>query len=429
MLDQRLREATDDVRAALADTAPPPFDGAVAARDRTAAYPRVGWRGPLVAAATAATIVIAALVATFLLRGGGSTLQPAATVPSTTSGSLSVLDLGPGVWQRVAVDEDWVQSIIDIDSLPDGGFVALTAESGPRTVMWSPDGVDWYEGDPHDALKRLNHRMLVVGGQVVLHDGFRFWSLDHKTVQVERISLDTSDWEGAFAPSARAAGEDEILFVGQDRTADAVVVWLVDPSTGRSELAAIIDVDEGLADHSTPGIGAGWVDDRWVITTDIAAFEGFVGDEYVSSSRSVMWASEDAYQWSEVPLPEDPAGIQEQGSAGLYFWSGPMAGDLWYTSDLTEWVHLIDEGQPTGESQPPFSPIPADSGYLGVVDVDPGGPGELWVAVSSDGTAWEPKTPLPEGLLSNELEAYSDGKLLAGLVGRSGTELWLWDGT
>lgn len=403
------------------------------------------WRGPLVAVGTAVATLVVIGAAVLLLRAGPAEVTDtlASTAPTTTAPSettdeaspMAVPDLSGGEWQQVAEDEPWVPSIIDLDPLPDGGFVAVTAEPSPWSVAWSPDGVDWYEGDPHGTLSELRSgidpdpdQMLIVNGRVVVlsEDNPTIWSGDPQTGEWQSIPLDTAGMRGDLNPRAMAANDSEVLVVGQDRAAGAVVAWLVDPTSGASRPAAKPTVESGLADHSSPEITAAWVNGQWVINTALAAGDGYI-DSYGSetSSRSVLWASTHAASWIEMPLPEDPAGILAEGRTGLFIWSGPMAADLWYTPDLVIWEHLVDEGEP-------FAPTPADDGYLGIQDVNPSGSGELWISVSASGEVWQPTVPLPAGLWSNDLEAYSDGKLLAGLFRlRPGpgarTELWLYD--
>jgi hypothetical protein len=460
MLDQRLRQATDATKSALSDSTPPPIDELIALPQwRGEQSELTGWRGPLIAVGAAAAVIIVVTIGVLLLRGLESSIPPADTVPATTTTlpqttvttepALLPTDLfEDATWQQVAVDEPWASSVIDLDALSGGGFVVVTAEPSPWSVAWSPNGVDWNEGDPNGVLSGLRgewgtpfglsdgrgpdlDRALIADDRVVVlaEDGPTVWIGDPRTSQWQGVPLDTAGILGDPSPRAMAANATEVLVVGQDRTANEIVAWLVDPDTATSQRTTGPAVEAGLADHITPEIGATWLQGQWIIITDLMAPEGYT-DSYGSetASRSVMWASEDATTWTEVALPEDPAGMLAHGDTGLFVSTGPMAADIWYTPDLITWTHIVDEGVSlTDERELGFVvPTPAEAGYVGVVDVDPSGPGSFWVAVSSDGRTWEPKVSLPPGLLSNNAESYSDGKLLAGLVRPgSGTELWL----
>lgn len=414
------------------------------------------WRGPLIAAGTATAIIIVTGAVLLLLTGDSTSVsdQPVTapevtmtTEPSEATELRVEPVLGQGTWQQVAVDESWVASIIDLDPLADGGFVALTAEAGPWSVAWSPNGVDWHQGDPRAVISGLrgdwgqpsglsngrdpdHDRMLVVDDRVVLlaEDDATVFVGDPRTGDWKPFLFETTGLSRDLAERAMAANDSEVLVAGIDRAAGAICTWLADPATGKLQRMSPISVEEGFAFHWTPDIDVAHVNGQWLIRTAVQVPESYKNSfgEHVSGEQSAWWVSDDAETWIEIDAPREVNDLAAPATPGLFALGGGMNADLWYTPDLVTWE--IVAGHSVGTEF--VMPTPVLDGYIGVQDVAPDGSGDFWLSVSADAKDWRSTASLPPGRLGNHLEVFSDGRLLAGLVepgsGSLDWQLWLW---
>lgn len=226
------------------------------------------------AVAAAFVLALAAIgAAALVMRGGDGEVADTPPVPTTlvepdvaTTGAgeeptaSALLDGSNtydaeefyGAWHQVGVDEPWVDSILDIEAMSDGGFVVVTVEPYPSNVVWSPDGVEWFNADPQQLLPPLawsdsRHRSNAIPLYNVLDVG------------PVPITLGRPPGE----PGLIAVSEALVALVDPDSTA----VYFGDPVTGDW---TSVDLDtSGLADHVEPAfvaargdllLVAGWVE-------------------------------------------------------------------------------------------------------------------------------------------------------------------------
>jgi hypothetical protein len=370
MLDQRLREGTEAVKAALADAVAPAAEELLLV-ESFAPKEKVGWRGPLIAAATAVVVLAVVAVAALLFRGDGFTGEPAGTLPapavSTTVTTAPVATtvattpafIGDAVtsWQVTKLVEPWVHSIVDVASLPGGGFV-VAVDHSDASVLWSPDGTDWVEADPQRHVSAEIPGGLQVQGirwgqqpQVISVSGERVFILDETILQVwvgdlaakawEPVRLDTAGLSGSIEAAAIASNDREVLVVAKwtptgvplegpfDQT--DYVVWLVDQDTGGVERQIVpwefTDVHIGLA--------AVWFQDRWVIAT---------GDATVVSRDGITWTI-----GQKGGDPSDPEGgivtSLVAGPDGLITTVCQMHHFTFYSEDGLEWTRVPENEQ------------------------------------------------------------------------------------
>ena len=164
MLEQRLTDAAEGVKEALTDLVPPPITDLVGAAPTSEPSPVAGrspaWRGPLIAAGTAAAVLAIAAVSVLLLLpdGGESVIQPAptTTVAAIEDDPVAVATTIDAAWSLEDTVEGWLTEPV----LVDGTYFAMHKDLGEGVAegtilglgdLWtSPDGVTWAPAEAGD---------------------------------------------------------------------------------------------------------------------------------------------------------------------------------------------------------------------------------------------------------------------------------------
>ena len=164
MLKQRLTDAAEGVKEALTDLVPPPVTDLARAARTSEPSPVAGrspaWRGPLIAAGTAAAVLAIAAVSVLLLvpDGGESVIQPAptTTVAPIEDDPAAVATTIDAVWTLERTVEGWLTDPV----LVDGTYYAMYKDLGEGVAegtilglgdLWtSPDGVTWVPAEAGD---------------------------------------------------------------------------------------------------------------------------------------------------------------------------------------------------------------------------------------------------------------------------------------
>ena len=164
MLERRLTDAAEGVKEALTDLVPPPVTDLARATHTSGPSPVSGrspaWRGPLIAAGTAAAILAIAAVSVLLLLpdGGESVIQPA---PTTTVAAIEDDPVaGPTTIDAAWTLERTVEGWLTETTLVDGTYFAMHKDLGEGVAegtilglgdLWtSPDGVTWVPAEAGD---------------------------------------------------------------------------------------------------------------------------------------------------------------------------------------------------------------------------------------------------------------------------------------
>jgi len=162
MLERRLTDAAEGVKEALTDLVPPPVAD-LAGTPRTSepvASRSPAWRGPLIAAGTAAAVLVVAAVSVFLLvpDGGESVIQPAptTTVAPIEGDPVAVATTVDAAWSLEGTIEGWLAEPV----LVDGTYFAMRKDLAEGVVegtilglgdLWtSADGVTWVPAEAGD---------------------------------------------------------------------------------------------------------------------------------------------------------------------------------------------------------------------------------------------------------------------------------------
>ncbi|MDJ0769361.1 MAG: hypothetical protein QNJ12_11225 [Ilumatobacter sp.] len=285
----------------------------------------------------------------------------AVTVDTTTTATAEPWTRPPlvGEWVEVAVDEPWGPPLMgEIDALPGGGYVAVTPASEPAadaerdgfpisTVMWSPDGVEWFDGDPEREIGRpldAPPQLAVASDRVAVVDGTDFSDHvplaigDPRTGSWDVVVLDYSALdgrEGGVSVVGLTASDDVVLVAGYSAREEPagmmdVVTWVVDPATGRSETGSF-DVALHEYDMAAPPIA--WVDGRWILF----AIED-IPDPDGGGRSNTLWMSSDGLAWSQADLPMQDVyslAVGPMGAVASTHWAG-----FWYSADGLEWTQV-----------------------------------------------------------------------------------------
>lgn len=316
-------------------------------------------------------IVLALTTGACSNTGDGSATHVTASIPET---STVVDELEMAIpsdptapvfmagWQRVATvtEEPWIDEINGAAALPGGGYVAATAWA--PTVMWSPNGIEWFDGDPRGTIEARTVGVTVVGDEVVLlgsvdagsdaPDGIELWIGDPTTATWEQMLLETDDLGFYSTGVSIASNEEAILFVADlesapgdgDAVDPEVAVWLVDPAVMTSTRATL-GIPSGREDLS-PSIT--WFDGQWLMIVDIERADGEQGEPRYEHS---LWRSSDGISWSEaevssqlrthphsVSITSGRTGILATGSCE---WTGGCA--FWFSPNGVDWDLVTDE--------------------------------------------------------------------------------------
>lgn len=296
--------------------------------------------------------VFAAAFILILASIGIAALSLRSNNPPVTDEPAPPTDVGS--WQLTNVAEPWASSIVDVASLPGGGFVVAVTDGG--SVLWSPDGVDWIEADPSGEVTTTvpsefgaqPQLVAVLADRVAVLDsgGPRVWLGDLATEAWESIRLDTAGLIGTGRAWAIASNDRQVLVISRWSLLDSweppegydpdYVAWLIDPETGGVERQT---VPLGKSVHV--GLAASWFEDRWVTAGSVTAVSrnglawtlGSTDTALVTSltagpSGIVMTAcggfgphpaffSEDGLDWVKVPVPGPHSGSAYSDTLGF----------------------------------------------------------------------------------------------------------------
>jgi hypothetical protein len=392
MLDQRFREGTEAVKAALADTALPAAEELLT-MENLAARDRVGWRGPLIAVVTAAVVLAVVAAAALVFRGGESSIDPAATtIPAPEPIQLESL-----VWSRVPHDaavfhlteDEYVSDVV----AGGPGFVAVGTTGSDGAVWTSPDGLTWTflrNNEPHGEHGDRSIMSITTGGPGLVAVGYTF---------------DTPDVGGFSA--AVWTSEDGISWSKTLYSEAAFGSITSEPRPGAGN-TMMRDVTEG-----GPGLVA-------------------VGSDAWSAA---VWTSSDGITWSRVP--DDPE-VFGYGRTGESSWrmSQVVAGEsgfvavgsvVWTSPDGLNWSVRPDA--------PDIRAVAATkSGFVGVgseetiedaCDVEARGDCTAAVWTSSDGITWN-RVPNNDAVFGGgpDKQWVSDVTTVGDQVVAVGTSVW-----
>jgi hypothetical protein len=306
-----------------------------------------------------------------------------------------------GKWQATQLSEPWTGDIVDVVSLPSGGFV-VAARSG---VFWSPDGVEWIDADPDTQVTAatpgfvghgydLPQVISVMGDRVVVLDGIDpgLWVGNPRAGEWESLRFDTADLAGHVQPYAVASNDTEVLvlaehhpnFMQEDietvsqraefQSADkGYLVWLANPGTGEVERHPLPPTPE------LPEAGGlvAWVNNRWLVALD---------DAILVSGDGATWTQvpdEDTFDnpvWVTA-LAAGPTGVVAATCEG---WGNRY---VYFSEDGLKWENTYVQNN---HEEPAY----ADGLGFVVVDGGEGGSEEEghWVTGSPDGRTWHAKT-------------------------------------
>nr|MDJ0925703.1 hypothetical protein [Acidimicrobiia bacterium] len=297
-------------------------------------------------------------------------------------------------WRRTELTESWADSIVDVASLPDGGFVVATVEGG--SILWSRDGIDWTEADPtgHVSesldsawLDRELDLVVALPGDLIAVLGSaetqaQVWIGNLATREWESIRLDGStSW---IESMAIAANDREVLVVAPTVAENTdSVIWKIDAATGAVErltaaaesLVLPDDAERGGFEDVWPdGRAAQWFEGRWVIATGNTTATSPDGVEWTFGldDRTASYPEAVILNGWVTSLSAGPSGILATTCGG---W-GPH--DAWFSEDGLEWIK-------TPQPVPGPHSGSAYSDALGFVLTDSEA-GRLWQ--SADGRTW-----------------------------------------
>lgn len=284
-------------------------------------------------------------------------------------------------WSESLLLDPWASAIVDVASLPNGGFVVAVAEGG--SVLWSRDGVDWTEADPDGQVSAsfaFDLMSALPGDRVAVLTGSgtdaQVWIGDLETRTWESIHLDTAGMEVGIERMAIASNDREVLVVGElpsptdNKGADSVV-WTIEPTTGEVTRRTVHGdftpaPDGGIQTESRSAV---WFEDRWVIAMGNTTAVSSDGEDWAFGLDEVALAS---YQNAVTSLTVGSPGVLATTCGG---W-GPH--EVWLSEDGLEWVKAprLVPGPHSGS---------AYSDALGFVIADTER-GRLWQSL--DGRTW-----------------------------------------
>ncbi len=389
-------------------------------------------------------MIVAVGVAALVTRGGGEAPvsdEPMAPVTVTTLPPTSAPLEGLDGWRPVATPA-W-GGIDHLEPLPGGGYVARGRDrSDLFFVMWSPNGVDWFDGDPQRLLGRVQS-LAAVGEQVaVLHDSSQneqdeipLSIGDPRTGTWKRVPLDVTGIavvrpedgppEGDLRLVSLAANDEEVLVAayaapapnaeGQEVESTQVMAWLVDAARATSTRNSS-PIPATPSENVPPLVE--WVEERWIMIAPEDAV-GPEGDE----PRSTLWTSPDGRAWSQVAMPEGMDGVHSvrAGPSGVAAStcgfgsraSEPPEDGFWYSSDGLDWSLVPRPGG--------HNPVIASWGDRGfVVGGTPDDSATGVDLIASDGSGME---LMPSPFKGASAAAASGDTLI---VSPSGSGLWLY---
>lgn len=301
-----------------------------------------------------------------------------------------------GRWQATQLSEPWTGDVIDVASLPNGGFVVANTTG----VLWSPDGIEWIDADPQRQVTAATPRsaetrghvpavISAMGGRVVVLDGIDpgLWVGDLQAGAWESIRFDTADLAGQVEPFAVASNDTEVIVLAEHRpeatsqrqeplfrsAGRGYLVWAVNPQTGELERHPLSftwenpDGEVRLVEEFSPGAVA-WVNDRWVV---VLANTVLVSGDGATWTQEPLEDTFNAHLWV-TSLAASPIGVVATSESKHH---------VWFSEDGLKWEN-------TGTEAPHLAE-PAYADGLGFLIVD----GETHqVSASHDGRTWHAKT-------------------------------------
>ena len=308
-------------------------------------------------------------VAALLMRG----TQPIASQPIVTSPSSMVshstpTSLSPGLrvgtWLEVAVGAPWIESIVDVAALPDGGFIA--ASTDPWQLQWSPDGLEWFNADPERAVSEYRpgpedggragpNLLAVVSDQVVVldRDAVGVWIGRPVSGTWTSLPLDTSDLRENVELLSVASSDSEAIVIAQTYGSaryepepdpgdeqvsmpviDQYLMWVVDPAAGTATRYPLpVSPTQG---QGVTNAAAFSFHDQWIIL-----LSGWIVTDDDSAALNLMLATSDGVSWEETTSAEDAGFAVTSLTAGLESVIATecnFGGDtFWYSQDGLEW--------------------------------------------------------------------------------------------
>jgi hypothetical protein len=447
MLDQRLREGTEAVKAALADAVPPAAEE-LFAKENVAARGNVGWRGPLIAVATAVVVLAVVAAAAFLFRARDSGTDPAATTiptPESTSTSmvstdestpLEPLQVESLVWSRVPHDAAVFHPTVDdvmSDVVAGGpGFVAVGATNwqGDGAVWTSPDGLTWTllpnnEAPPLGGPGAQSIESITTGGPGLVavgatldapdvgglsatvwtsEDGINWSKIPYSEAAFGSIINDPRPKPGNSRTSMRdvTEGGPGLVAVGEDTHAAAVwtspdgITWSRvphDPEVfGGSSMRRVAAGESGLIAIGgkvwTSPDGFNWSvvhDDRDLDAVAVTE-SGFVG---VGGDGNTVWTSPDGVTWNRVPQNDSFFG---GGADKQVMYDVATVGDqvmavgtsVWTSPDGLTWSRIYQDPALPGQLRGGMHAVAAGPSNLVAVGRDGARAAVVWVGTPSE---------------------------------------------
>ena len=374
MLDERLREATNGVKAALTELTPPPMDGPLRAAGR-----RTRWWAIAVAAAATVFLVIGVIALIGPFAGEESTpitdpstpsTVPATTIPETAinplpeSSSPDPIDVTGGVavadgwlWAstgagmvRWDLEERSAELFTSADGLPfaegASGRVAVAPEGTVWAFTWNKglahfDGTDWSEPAGYDQLDIVSTRCVVgeeclnpIMAMAVGPDGVLSLAVGSETL----LRFDGVDWSVLPVTPAETGGGT--AWTGDMAVASDGTLW----AASWEELLAY-DGDTWARYTTADGLPSGGISsvavapngDIWVGTTDI--FDGipsggvarFDGDSWTvfdetdglyGNAATGLTVGPDGTVWVIHGANDDPSAGMERAAGGISRFDG-----------------------------------------------------------------------------------------------------------
>ncbi len=276
-----------------------------------------------------------------------SAAGPVAPTAAGSSPTAPPLVTGESInpWQKTEIDAGWARGrgVLDLTSLPDGGFAATVARG--RGILWSRDGISWQETDldaemgqpgEEDSLTALPGRVAVLRNEAT---GPVVWVGDLATGAWDAIPLGAPGLADQFATSAIAANDREVLVVAESEdyagrgetasTTDHRVAYLIDPEKGVVRRQTLTLPSSERDRFGPDELAAVWFADRWVVAAGNVTAVSHDGLVWSSAPDANGLAAENRYVTSLT------AGRDRVVATTCGGW-GPHL--VWYSEDGLEWV-------------------------------------------------------------------------------------------
>ncbi len=427
MIDERLKDATDGVKAALIDMVPPPIeDFAGDSRVETGRVASTSMsRGPLIAIGTAVAILVVVAVGMLFARGGDPSEVVAPVTPSTV----------PATTTPVVSESGFINEVQDLALASDGAIWAATRGG---VVRWDPgESIPVVYGQGDGLLASDVFQIAVAADRTVWAAGNRwaaYFDQTWQTVEVDddvRPSALVADptggvWtygDGRHLAHINRSGSERIhvpfmAWSASFAVDDAGRVYAVDVMAGR----AVYVYDEGSWREFTtlpwsPGDaivtniaiasdGTLWIstlrgpESEGSLAHGVAAFDGqawttYTTDDGLASDEGYVVAAPDGTVWvvHEGAVSRFDGDTWTAYNVDASRFSGAVAG-----SDGTLWIGTNDgialvDGDTTTRQVAPTEMAPV----LGSFSLEPVGPAAAPADAGSFGEVTWQKYSLPAG--------------------------------